>query len=397
MRGQICVGQRQEALESGLELVALAHHRVAIQRLAVQLSVAHGGEGALLAAKKLGKIDLERVVVPLPSALASIQCLDEGSKLGHRARQLVRGVASQRQEAAEPAEALHELIDQRLAIEVGKRPRPVEVAILDQIATSAQEFIPWGAALGTPTAAPQHAAQALTRDGQRALEPIAESVLQQRFSRALVENFELWIDAGVDRTLAQQIGAKPVNGVDVRHLQRRKRALQVGAFSHAARRVASAVELRAQPQFDLTGSLFGEGDRDHAIQAGLSRTDHGRDPRDERSRLAGTRRGFDDQRLAQLTLDALSRVRVDQFGHGSARSLSRGSRRTTSLRSTRSRSYGPQILRKSQYSQVFSAGAAGKKPCSKAPEIVSCTASAAPRAASPSGTSLRANSPREVQ
>ena len=112
--------------------------------------------------------------------------------------------------------------------------------------------------------------------------------------------------------------------------------------------VASAprlLDLEAQPQLHLAGRLLGERDRDGARERATAASDQADDAADQRRRLAGPGRGFDEECRAELGKDPRSRVRVSEVGHGNARTALSGSRFPCGLRAERYSSYGPQTTR----------------------------------------------------
>ncbi len=70
--------------------------------------------------------------------------------------------------------------------------------------------------------------------------------------------------------------------------------------------VASAFNLRAQPQFEFAGSLLGEGHGDDLIEFGAAARDHRDDPADQRRGFARARGGFDNQRGLEIVADTLA-------------------------------------------------------------------------------------------
>src|SRR6185503_12922583 len=103
---------------------------------------------------------------------------------------------------------------------LGAAPRGREVAVGDQLpgGLAQQAARPLLAArpaeLRLALPAPQDPAHAGTGALELGLEPAGEGALEQRARHVVGGHLEARIDAGLDRMLAQQVGAERVDGAD---------------------------------------------------------------------------------------------------------------------------------------------------------------------------------------
>ena len=100
------------------------------------------------------------------------------------------------------------------------------------------------------------------------------------------------------------------------------RSSRVALFGRRVR--SRLLDLEAQPQLHLAGRFLGEGDRDGPRERATPASDQPDDAADERGRLAGPGRRFDEEGRAELGKDPRSRVRVGEVGHGDARTALSG-------------------------------------------------------------------------
>ena len=70
-----------------------------------------------------------------------------------------------------------------------------------------------------PRLAPQHPTNPLRRIRQDSLEPGFESAIQGPLRLVLGRDFKEWIDAGLDGSLPEQIGAEPVDRANAGELE----------------------------------------------------------------------------------------------------------------------------------------------------------------------------------
>ena len=230
---------------------------------------------------------------------------------------------------------------------------------------------------GTAAAAgaPQRAAHAFRRVSSMRLEPGGECLVEQPLGLPLGQHAEQRIDARFDRPLAQQVGAEAVNRADVRFLEilhgarraarRRRRSAAFAAPSRAAARSRS-FSSPAAFSVNVTATIS----RDVGAPVG----EHAHDPFDQLRRLAGARRGLDDQRLVEGVCDEPPRVVVGAvttvvMAGSSARARSASDPAACARRGCTTS--GPHTGRKSHRSQASSVGAAARKPRSIARSMTS--------------------------
>src|SRR5690606_7794523 len=110
-----------------------------------------------------------------------------------------------------------------------------------------------------------------------------------------------------------------------------------------------ALEVLAQAQLQLTGSLLGERDGRYLVDARASRGERGDDAADERRGLPRARGSLDDERLVERRADALAILVVGQRTdvgqrqrHRSSLTISRSPSGWRSFRLVRVCEPGPQ-------------------------------------------------------
>ena len=191
-----------------------------------------------------------------------------------------------------------------LAIERIPRPRAGEVAPFGQLPRGASKPID-RTVVAAERRAPQAPAGHLRADppaAPGATRPNASS--NSRADCRLGEDVEERIDAGLDRPLAQQVGAEAMDGADVGFFELRERGVERRlACSSLRLGRALALEPLAQPQLQLARRFLGERDRDNLVRPsarpsrGSARSGH------ELGRLAGAGSGFDDERVVERVGD----------------------------------------------------------------------------------------------
>src|SRR6266850_5300149 len=154
-------------------------------------------------------------------------------------------------------------VDPTGAIEGRPLPRMRKIAPLGEHAAGAAQAVDRAAATGAAAEGrrarpPERALQALGRIAQRLLEPRAERARVQTVRLRLGQDGEQRIDARLDGTLAQQLGAESVNGVDVGFFERLERVLERSADGPIGRFRALALQFLAQPELQLTRRLLRE-------------------------------------------------------------------------------------------------------------------------------------------
>ena len=162
------------------------------------------------------------------------------------------------------------------------------------------------------------------------LEPALESLVGKSLGLVLGSNLEQRIDPGLDRPLAEKIAAEGVDRADARELEFLERASSRSRCSRRCFR-SGPLDLAAEAQLHLAGGLLGEGDRDDAVERADARADQRDDAADQRGGLAGSGRRLDEEARAELGQDPAARLGIGKIGHGDARSVRSGSRRSLRL------------------------------------------------------------------
>ena len=178
-------------------------------------------------------------------------------------------------ERGEVVDARQGLGDGAIAIERIATPGRVEVAPFCQLAAGAPQPIHRSvgpiAAVARPDAAPERTPHAFGRILELSAQPAVEGFVEQRFGLRLGENREQRIDAGFDRPLAKEIGAKAVNRADVCFFQTLNRVADVLARRGLRRALPQLLELLPQPQLQLARGLLSERDGDDLIDSCATR------------------------------------------------------------------------------------------------------------------------------
>ena len=217
-------------------------------------------------------------------------------------------------QVGEGVQRCEQALDFGPAVERRPPPRLREVAPLGQHPAGAAQSFDRPAAIATlerGRARPsQRAAQALGRALQRLLQPRTKRPPVQTVRLRLGQHREERIDAGLDRPLAEQLGAEAVNRVDVRVFERRQRPLE--SQLHIGRRNAGAIALErfAETQLQLAGSLFRECHCHDLSHRGPARGDDSQNAVHQLGRLAGARRCLDDQRVVEGVADRAAGIGV---------------------------------------------------------------------------------------
>ena len=199
------------------------------------------------------------------------------------------------------------------AIERIARPRRGEVAPLRELPRRLPQPVDRPIVAAAKRRARAAPGARLPADRRALLEPAPERLVEEAGRRGLGQHLEQRIDAGLDRPLAQQIGAEAVDRADVRllELRQRMRRAALARHRHGRRATRAPSSCFAQPQFQLAGGLLGERDRDDlSRRPSRGRRDDAHDAVDERGRLAGAGRGLDDERGRRGRGDELAGLRV---------------------------------------------------------------------------------------
>ena len=182
--------------------------------------------------------------------------------------------------------------------------------------------------------ASKDATDALGRISENCLKPILESRIGDLIGFLLRGDFEERIDSRLDRPLMEEISAKGVDRADTSELQLLERSVEPTAF--LSRRFRPCFfDLAAQTKLHFAGRLFGEGDRDDAIERSCASADQADDPTNEGCGFSGPSRRLDKKGRAKLLSDSTSCFGIRKIGHGSARKARSGSRFPCGFRAAR--------------------------------------------------------------
>ena len=118
------------------------------------------------------------------------------------------------------------------------------------------------------------------------------------------------IDARLYGALAQELGTKAVDRVDVRFLELLERQIEPAANGRIGRVRAFLFECFTQAQLQLAGGLLGEGDGHDLLHRRAPGCEDLQDPFDQLRRLAGAGRGLDDEGIVEIVDDRVARVFV---------------------------------------------------------------------------------------
>ncbi len=250
-----------------------------------------------------------------------------------------------------------------------------------------------------PSQGPPHA---LARIAQLLLQPGLERQVVETRRLVLREDLKLRVDTRLDRPLAQQVGAEPVDGADTRLFQVPQGLLEPVA-SVAGLALSRGFELFAQAQFQLAGRLLGERHGDDLVDggAGVPGREHVDDARDQLGGLARAGRRLDDVGVRQVGPDAIAVGGIGLSTRGVVTTCLARRRGPGSglpiFRPVRRSSPEPQTTLKSHHSHAPSFGYGASTACSTPRSTISSTSSPIRRVVSVNGTERSANSPAAVQ
>jgi len=142
-------------------------------------------------------------------------------------------VVAGRAERAQPGDLVHQLQcggETARTAERRARPRADEIADAGQRPAGAAKAVDRArvarGAEGRAARSPQRSSNTLCRSRQHVLQPGTERSRVHPRRLGLGEHRKQRVDAGLDRTLAQQLGAETMNGVDMRLLERAQRLFE---------------------------------------------------------------------------------------------------------------------------------------------------------------------------
>ncbi len=232
-RREVGAGGVAKAHEPRLQRVAPRHHLGARERAEI-LAPPLPSPTPVVAAQQREQRGLERVVVAPAHGLQARRLVDRTGDFVERLAEPILWI-DVLGERAERADLFDQRVDFGIAIERLMAPRRVEIAPLQKFPRRGADDRPRTFAVEALAPA-QEAAQALARRGERLLEPAIEGALEQFAGHVVGRDLEHRIDARLDRTLAQQVGAKRMDRADARLLELGERAGKPRALAGGARR-----------------------------------------------------------------------------------------------------------------------------------------------------------------
>ena len=127
------------------------------------------------------------------------------------------------------------------------------------------------------------------------MQPGSKHLVEQAIGLGVGQDGKRGIDACLDRTLAEQVGAKRMDGADVRFFEIMHGGVEQPARIGLRRGFrARPLELFAEPQLQFAGGLLAERDGDDFADRCALVFDQGDDPANELGGLAGTGGGLDN-------------------------------------------------------------------------------------------------------
>ncbi len=296
-----------------------------------------------------GEPTLESVVVAASADLfLSLQVLGKRDEIGEVHVEVVAGALGPGGLLRELHRALDEGIDGVLAIERTDLPGSGEVAELDKRPSGAIELV--DRPFVVPCLPPDETPHSRRRIPEGLLEPTVEDSTVDTFGLILGRDLEQRVDACLERTLSEEVGAESMDGADVRLFELGEAALEPRrhlVVARGAARAADFLELSPEPELQLTCRFLGEGDGGETRELAPAAAHHFDDAAHERRRLSRSRRRLDDECRVELLADRPSGGLVgERVRHVRFRSqLSGDSRGSFSLRRASICILGPQTGR----------------------------------------------------
>ncbi len=149
------------------------------------------------------------------------------------------------------------------------------------------------------------------------------------------------VDARLDRSLAEEVGAEGVDRPDARLLELAERIVERAGGSRAPR----VLDRLPEPELQLARGGVRERDGDHAIEPRPAGGEEGDHPLHELRRLPRPGGRLDDERRVEVVADPVARGLVGKRRHGRLRRYARSPRRPLGFRAVRTSSFGPQTGR----------------------------------------------------
>ena len=163
--------------------------------------------------------------------------------------------------------------------------------------------------------APERPPHTFGRIRQGLLEPATECAIVEPARLSLRQDREERIDRRFDGSLAKQIGAEPMDGVDVCVLERLERCIEPLAPLFVCCGGPILLETLTQAQLQFASGLLGERHRHDVRHGGASAREHAQDPVDELGGLARACGGLHDQRVVEIGHDCGSSHLIGRLGN----------------------------------------------------------------------------------
>ena len=189
-------------------------------------------------------------------------------------------------------------------IEALASPRGGEITPLRQLQSCAAQSLERGVlvCLSHPRQAArptERTPDTLGRVLETFFEPAGKRLIEETLGLPLGEHAEQRVDPCFDGTLAEQVGAEPVNGADVRLLEVLDGVLETRCGGGIARRAALLVQPLPQAKLQLARGLLGERHGNDLVHARAPGREHQENPVHELGCLARTRRRLDHERFIE--------------------------------------------------------------------------------------------------
>jgi hypothetical protein len=220
--------------------------------------------------------------------------------------------------------------------------------VLDQPPRGIAQQLAGGGAAPAGGAA-EKSPHAFRRIGHDVREPGIERAAENGLRLIVGCHREQRIDAGVDRPLAQEIGAQRVDGGDARPLQLLQRGLQARALlRRGERRRPLRLHPLADAQLHLARGLLGERHRDDLRELGPPLLEKGEDARHQDGGLPGSGGRLDNEGGVEILAEAFADLGVGRRAHASSRNRVSSASSSFGFRAIRASWPSPHTGRKSQ-------------------------------------------------
>ena len=274
-RGEIRVGVHPELIETRAQLADGRPHAVARHAVAVGAAPSLTRVGQHAIARQIDEASFPAVVVDVRVAERLLQAdlvAQPAYRVGPGEERIVSRGGIAREVGALVQQRDHRE-DRVLAIEGIPRPWRGEIAPFREIPRRPAQPVDRPIVVPAERRSAERPANALRRTRQLLLQPAAERLVEQTLRSGFGQHLEQRVDAGLDRPLAQEIGAEGVDRADVCFFElRAARGRRARARCRVARWLSPAaafdVEPFAQAQLQLAGGLLRERDGNDLADVG---------------------------------------------------------------------------------------------------------------------------------